>query len=354
MNSRRVFAIVLVVGGVVAAFLLRPRRAAEVRPKHVSEKAVSVPASTPIKPSLPRARADDSIEERATGSASALSPAPVSSPFAALKATEEEARVLHDAEQRKIADCMRHRGFDYSVNPHTDVHDLMTPHFENGDVVTASRTGYGLAEAVERGDEPLVEEANEERLSRMSPDQRAAWEIALYGSPQSPPVTPLSDEDRAQATAATASVTEPKPERDACVFRAQRELYGEEHGEIQVAVNALYDDVEAQAAKDTEYLAGLRRWRQCMLERNHPYPLPGAAEVALEGEFREGRLSLDELRVKEVDVALVDASCYVSAGLVNARLEIERDIVARNADRIRAYLASRERALQRSERLARR
>jgi hypothetical protein len=354
MNYRRVFAIMLVVGGVVATFLVRPRRAAEAGPKHVTEKAVSVPPSTPIKPSLSSARTDDMIGESVTGSASARSPAPVSSPFAALKATEEEARVLHDAEQQKIADCMRQRGFDYSANPHTDVHDLMTPHFENGDVVTASRTGYGLAEGVERGDEPLVKEANEERLSRMSPDQRGAWEIALYGSPQSPPITPLSDEDRAQATAETTSVTEPKPERDACVFRAQRELYGEGHDELQVAVNALYDDVEAQAVKDTEYLAGLRRWRQCMLERNHPYPLPGAAEVALEGEFRQGKLSLDELRVKEVDVALVDASCYVSAGLVKARFEIERDIVARNADRIRTYLASREKAVRRSEGLARR
>jgi hypothetical protein len=88
-----------------------------------------------------------------------------------------------------------------------------------------------------------------------------------------------------------------------------------------------------------------------MQERGLSYAAPGAAEDVLEKELREGRLSLEELRLKEVDVALADATCFRSAGLAEIRLDVERSILSENSRLLDAFRDARASVLERSRRL---
>jgi hypothetical protein len=120
-----------------------------------------------------------------------------------------------------------------------------------------------------------------------------------------------------------------------------------------LTISRLRTEVTAALAGDDDYRAGLAQWHACMAERGYSYSQPAEAMNALANDFHAGRLSLEDLRKKEIETAVADTACYLSTGLTEvlaaARERAERAVLARAAGTGEQLRSSLDNALARAE-----
>jgi hypothetical protein len=104
---------------------------------------------------------------------------------------------------------------------------------------------------------------------------------------------------------------------------------------LGLTISRLRTEVTAALASDDEVRAGLARWHDCMAARGYSYSQPAEAMNALAHDVHAGRLSVEDLRKKEIETAVVDTACYLSTGLIEvlaaACERAERAVLARAA-----------------------
>lgn len=112
---------------------------------------------------------------------------------------QSDQRTLFDAEQSVIADCMEAEGFQYTPNPWFASED-------------GSRTP----------NEQLPQSPNEDRVSRMSEEERSAWFEALNGATPEPE-SPDGSRKSFEVENGTMSV-----DLDSCRSQARSAVYGDD------------------------------------------------------------------------------------------------------------------------------
>ena len=274
-----------------------------------------------------------------------------------LDRTPEEDQLLWVAEEKLVLACMRSRGFTYLPNPTGDDPKSALEHsrVDRGDVDAARAAGYGLFKAIHEGESQNdVVDRNAESLARMTSKERGAFLEALRGpaiSPADPSVWHMVESVPLPGGGAAYWY------RDSCLAQARRQLYGEdyEHNELGYSHTVLREELLAHADADREYRDSLAAWRDCMRARGFDEERPAAAANRLAKEYREGKLSLDELRAQEVAIATADAECYAQTDIERSRQaaesRAEEKLLVQNRERLVAMKRERDEALERAENL---
>ncbi|WP_405817107.1 hypothetical protein OG241_21235 [Streptomyces sp. NBC_01390] len=167
-------------------------------------------------------------------------------PFAkALFYDQQERQVLHTADERLVADCMRRRGLHYDPQPlatgGTDPQDvnpygLLT-------VTQARQDGYGITSA-RLAARPLDTNGDHAREPR--------WSHALLGT--------KSHEVRLHLPGGVEFLYN----SDACVTQARQTLYGADYDRLSSRYQVLSNQVVTAVLKDPRYLRAQHRWAVCM------------------------------------------------------------------------------------------
>lgn len=283
-----------------------------------------------------------------------------------LDRTPEEDQLLWIAEEELVTTCMRKRGFTYlpslpddnsEPNDNDDGSESgMKPSGANrGDVDTARSVGYDLFKHVQEGETPnIVVDQNAEHLSRMTAEERGAFLEALRGPALSP--ADLSMRHKVESVPLPGG-GEAYWYRDSCFAQARRQLYGEdyEHNELGYSHAVLRAELHTQIEEDPAYKTSLDAWRGCMHTRGFTEERPAAAAGRLVNEYQEGKLSLEALHRQELLTATADAECYLQADIEHARqaaeLRVEKNLLARNSEKLMAMKRSRDEALDHAESL---
>jgi hypothetical protein len=103
--------------------------------------------------------------------------------FKELERSPDEDRLLWNAEEMLVAQCMEERGFDYRPNP-PGTQAVQHARVQRGDVDAALAVGYGLHQSILQGESPnQAIDANAEQLDGMTSEQQQAFhEALLFGT----------------------------------------------------------------------------------------------------------------------------------------------------------------------------
>ncbi|MEU7580076.1 hypothetical protein AB0B50_21035 [Streptomyces sp. NPDC041068] len=229
-------------------------------------------------------------------------PLPVPLNGAAQPAPDEE-RVLHEAEERAVASCMRDKGFGYRrvppvPAPGANPYGLLTREEAEDD-------GYGMTSAALAAPGP---DPNVRLTEGWSTERRKGWERALVGT------------SRHERTITARHAPSLRVNTNGCVYQSQIELYGRGWEEARLAlegVNAkLLDDVTSTKA----YAKGQRAWARCMRSRGEPYSTLDDARGAIQQQLAGAGTTPEALRRvarKELDLAVGDAQCQDESKLAD-------------------------------------
>ena len=206
-------------------------------------------------------------------------------------AVTEDDRLLHDAEQRLLRDCMRRHGFTYEVFPLDEESEARAFVYVLDDADRARRHGYGS-------------DLRRQRKARIASDPNRAYFAALPS-------------DRKAAALAAANGTSPdgltvtlpgggtvQRSDHGCVAEAQRGLYGDLGAWFRAStrVDALVQIRRRRVTADTGYRERLAAWRDCMRRAGQAFATPADARAAALspvqplGKDHEVRLALTEVR----------------------------------------------------------
>lgn len=296
------------------------------------------------------------LPARPERAASSRQPFVVKKPLAhVFEQTPEQKRLLYDAREMVVASCMKERGFDYEPVPYVeDSERRSTPRYQHGNLEIASAAGYGIADSVELGNSELPVNPNERIVQKLEPNAQRAWDTALRGDTSKKPDIEEVKRKKSMGVATGTDGSAIVWDRDSCLTRAQREIQGDDQKVMQLifdahaAANEVYRKTEA----DDSYRTALARWRRCMEREGLPYERPGSAAEALGRDFREGRIAPRDLRMREIEVASADSSCYLEAELGEARAEAqaraEQEVTEERGDTLTAYQDMQTSSLERA------
>jgi hypothetical protein len=284
----------------------------------------------------------------------ALSPTRVDR-LAELQPNREQSALLWLAEEELVADCMKSRGFEYWPHP-ADTDSEANPAFTRprpGDVEAARSEGYGLWRSL-TGEAPSREpppDPNADLIKAMDPVRRAAYFEALRG-PNVSPADPSVRQRVASMRMPGGAMVYWYPE--SCFARARSRLYGDEYQNIMSgpAHVEAEENVESLVQADGEYTRARDAWRACMLRRGQSVASSSDASAELLRDFHAGKLTLDTLREREIEIAVADADCFVETGLGPARRaaheRAEREVVRDGQDQLSAIKRNQQLALARA------
>ncbi|MFE7947203.1 hypothetical protein [Streptomyces sp. NPDC057426] len=213
------------------------------------------------------------------------------------QATEAD-RLLHDAEQRLLRDCMRRHGFTYQVFPLDEDPGIKAFAYVLDDAGWARRHGYGAELRRERA--ALVRnDPNRAYFAGLSAERKAEALVAANG-----------DSPDGLTVRLPGGGTVRRSDRG-CVAEAQQRLYGNVGAWFRAStrVGALEQMRRSRVLADPAYLERLGPWRQCMRRAGHDYATPAAARAAALSTARP--LS----REHEVGLALAEARCAGESAL---------------------------------------
>ncbi|AQS66719.1 hypothetical protein B1H29_07045 [Streptomyces pactum] len=224
----------------------------------------------------------------------------------------QQARLLHDGEERAIASCMRRRGFSYrpvpaapavSANPY----GLLTED-------TAGTDGYGLVSAALAG---APKDPNARHLAKLSTDRRSAWREALVGT------------DDQQVTLTARGAPSVRINTDGCVYLARRDVYGPgwEQGGLDVA--GVSAEVVSAVTTDPEFLAAQRKWAACMRDRGERVGTLQQARGVIQQavlEAEDARSALVRAGRREQRLARRDATCQSRSDLAEVTRTVQRRV----------------------------
>jgi hypothetical protein len=255
-------------------------------------------------------------------------PAGASPPAGVQELTADESELLDRAEQVLIRDCMRRRGFEYTVVSRlAQPEDRDFPYVVD-DASWARKHGYGTDLQRQRDAAARVE-PNTKRLDGMSESTRAAALFALNGVPGA----------STDLTAVLPSGVTTRRSATSCTSEAERGLYGD----LPTWYRAKRVTENLAAARiplvlgDARYQRAIAGWSRCMAHAGHPYDTPARTRVAV--------LSADPPlpRKQEVALAVAEATCADQTGLSATVGDLDRQYTQAVNDRYAAEIADRRR-----------
>ncbi|MFE4310356.1 hypothetical protein ACFRR6_30405 [Streptomyces sp. NPDC056891] len=252
--------------------------------------------------------------------------------------TTSDDRLLHDAEQRLLSDCMSRHGFTYRVFPLGDEPDSTLFPYVVDDEAWARRHGYGAELRRQRG--ALVKnDPNRAYFTALPADRKATALVAANG--------PSPD---GLTVRLPGGGTMRRSDRG-CVAESQRRLYGDLGAWFRSStrVGTLQQILRSRVVADTGYQRSLGVWRRCMGRIGYAFATPAAARAAALSPVRplpKGR---------EIGLALAEVRCAVESALSRTarRLDAHHDRLL--AEEYRADVETRDRlraaALPRARRI---
>ncbi|WP_232248588.1 hypothetical protein [Streptacidiphilus rugosus] len=212
--------------------------------------------------------------------------------------------LLHDATERRVAQCMRTRGFGYRPQPlaasdHTadgNPYGLLTP-------AQARNDGFGLTSSALDA-RPFVD-------ANAAADGGQAWKDALDGTAAHRVYLAMPGGRQFFYNA------------DACSTQAVAQVYGADYYRLYETMEVLAGQVVTTVQADDGVHAAESRWRSCMAaagERSADLDAPLSAVTA---QLHTALASGDRARVhavagRELSLAETDAGCQETSGLAAA------------------------------------
>ncbi|MEU3748977.1 MULTISPECIES: hypothetical protein [Streptomyces] len=247
-------------------------------------------------------------------------------------------RLLHDAEQRLLRDCMRRHGFTYEVFPLDEDSGATAFVYVLDDADRARRHGYG-SELRRQRDARAASDPNRAYFAALPTDRKAAALAAANGtSPDGLTVTlPGGGSVR-------------RSDRG-CVAESQKGLYGDLGAWFRAStrVDALVQIRRSRVVADPGYRGRLGAWRECMRRAGHAFAAPADARAAaLSPERPLGK-------EREVALALAEVRCGGESGLAGTARDLDEHHGRLLAGEYRADVETRDRlraaALPRAHRI---
>jgi len=242
----------------------------------------------------------------------------------------DDARFLLVAQQTLIARCMEERGFLYII-PHIleDSFDQPQPRWSTVDPEVASQTGYGLhnAEVAEappsgentsdggEGDTPSFEgdvppgqdtgDPQGDYLNTLSPERQREWTAALTGTEENAIVVSGAGEGGGDAFMFT----------DGCVASVEETLYGDLMAllESDLLIQSLRSEQSERVYADSQFAEAQDAWFRCMRGEGFDLEDFGGGYDLAQAAYKE--MPLEEARVFEIDLAMIDAACVEESGV---------------------------------------
>lgn len=225
-------------------------------------------------------------------------------PFGAVSSfSADEHRVLHQATEQLISECMRARHQEYRPVPAPADHRATTASpYALLDAGRARTDGYGITAAAV--DEPGSTTRNDEVVAALPAPERQRWHAALAGTRRQSVALP----DGAVISYAT----------DGCVFLAGERLYGAGWTRLSLEFQGFTNAVVQATLRDADVVRATARWSDCMRDAGHAYatleePRGEVAERVAAAGGRPG--ALREAGAFELRVARRDATCQRHARL---------------------------------------
>lgn len=250
---------------------------------------------------------------------------PPSRPIGTVGTTADD-RLLHDAEQRLLRDCMGRHGFTYRVFPLGDEPETTLFPYVVDDAAWARRHGYGgelrqQREALARSD------PNRAYFAALPADRKATALVTANGpSPDGMTVRLpgggiLRRSDRG------------------CVAEAQRRLYGDLGAWFRSStrVGTLRQILRSRVVADVSYQKSLGVWQRCMGRIGYAFATPAAARAAALSPVRP--LPKD----REIGLALAEARCAGESALSRTARRLDAHHERLLAEEYRADVETRDR-----------
>jgi len=291
-------------------------------------------------------------------------------PFNSLEPSKDQTRVLYNATEALIKQCMNQRGFTYETRDYSDLMrlDVSINPAVQGNLTEASVRGYGLAEYFtleDRDNDPL--ESNDESESMLFPSElfdpnaahtrklsttdQHAWGAALHGE-----VTEDSDfSNGSNIHVENQGSNSESLQNNSCIAVAERKLHGsnKKARENLIAKEALQTEVIAMTDSDIEFQTALDQWKNCMAGYGLEFERPGDAEQMLYRNYVDGTIDMDTLRQREREIAKIDAACYsqhrVAEAFDEAMRRSEAILMEMHSNQVEGLRQSLQAALKRAE-----
>ncbi|MFF9148233.1 hypothetical protein ACF1BN_25610 [Streptomyces sp. NPDC014861] len=246
-------------------------------------------------------------------------------PLGAAAVTAED-RLLHDAEQRLLRDCMGRHGFTYRVVPlDADSGSRIFPYVVD-DAAWARRHGYG-AESRRQREALARRDPNRAYFAALPADRRAEALVTANGpSPEGLTVR------------LPGGGTMRRSDRG-CVAEAQRRLYGDLGAWFRSStrLGVLEQLLRSRVVADTAYLRSLEGWRRCMDRAGHAFATPAAARASALSPVRPLP------RAREVERALAEVRCAEESALDRTARRLDRHHGGLLAEEYRSDVETRDR-----------
>jgi hypothetical protein len=222
--------------------------------------------------------------------------------------TEQEAALLHKAEQLLIKQCMGQRGFKYWIVEENPVPEFREFPYVLDDVSWARRHGYGT-DLERRMQELSSSHPNKQHVTRLPLQQRQAWLAAIHGQ---------HSDEQLKATLPTGGVI--RRSARSCISDAEQQLYGDVRTwyrvkKVTVSLKSLQRD---STVSDARFIAAVSRWALCLRDKGYRYLNP--TEVRAELHNPEQRKS----RAEWVQLAVTEATCADRTGLAAIARQLDR------------------------------
>ncbi|MFH9727844.1 hypothetical protein ACH4M4_33490 [Streptomyces sp. NPDC017254] len=258
-------------------------------------------------------------------------------PIGTVAATADD-RLLHDAEQRLLRDCMGRHGFTYRVFPLAGEPESTLFPYVVDDAAWARRHGYG-AELRRQREALARNDPNRAYFAALPADRRATALVTANG--------PSPD---GLTVRLPGGGTVRRSDRG-CVADAQRRLYGDIAAWFRSStrLGALEQLLRSRVVADTGYRKSLGVWRRCMGRAGHAFATPAAARAAALSPVRP--LPKD----REIGLALAEARCAGESALSRTARRLDVHHGGLLAEEYRADVETRDRlraaALPRARRI---
>ncbi|MFD3993484.1 hypothetical protein [Streptomyces sp. NPDC058583] len=253
-------------------------------------------------------------------------------------ATTADDRLLHDAEQRLLRDCMGRHGFTYRVFPLGDEPESTLFPYVVDDAAWARRHGYGAESRRQR--EALAKSDPNRAYFAALPAHRKATALATANGPSPDGLT----------VRLPGGGTLRRSDRG-CVAEAQRRLYGDLGAWFRSStrVGILQQILRSRVVADNGYQKSLGVWQRCMGRVGYAFATPAAARAAALSPVRP--LPKD----REISLAVAEARCAGESELSRTarRLDAHHDrllaeeyrVDVETRDRLRAAALPRARRI---------
>jgi hypothetical protein len=236
-------------------------------------------------------------------------PSPSSHP-AQVAASAADTRLLVNAEQVLIRNCMRRHGFAYWPIPASLAYPVVRFPYVITSVSWARRHGFSGALMPSTGPDP-----NQRYTSQLTATQQTAYSDDLVGPPGSPGVTtplPTGGLDGHSA--------------DGCQATADTELYGNYTAWLKASSVALDLPTlwQAMVFGDRRYISAVSVWSACMQAKGYRYSSPAQAAASAGGQ--------------PTLAAVAEAQCAGSTCLARVAARLSREFEARVSRDFRSSL----------------